>query len=117
MKKIFDYIISIIGWIIITYFITPVIGAIGWIFWSIIIYQNLFVPEAFLGTIKAFLILLLISFLYFLILRLWTIYNYKKYFLKNKRKVILLKSDWEKIDFRKLSLKENQINEYINFNC
>lgn len=117
MKKLFIIISSIFGWAFLIYLIVPLITSLIWIFWSIFLYRKLFLPKEIYGTVKTFFILLIVGFIYFLILRIWAFYNYKKYYRKNKRKILPINFKFERIDFKKIELDEEKINELIQNNC
>ncbi|MBC7195235.1 MAG: hypothetical protein H5U37_06230, partial [Caldisericia bacterium] len=90
-----------------------IISAIGWILWSIFLYRKLFIKEEFKGTINTLLILLVFSLVYYIILKIWSKYNYKRYYLKNKRKILPIKKEFERVDFKKIELDEEKIDEII----
>jgi len=117
MRKLILFIISLLGWSFILYLITPLITAIGWVIWSFFVYKKLFIKEEIKGTLWLFLILLLISIIYFIIVKVWSHYNYKKYYLKNRRKVFPISMKYESIDFKKIELSEEEIDEIIKSNC
>lgn len=117
MRKVIIFLTSIFGWLIIFYLIIPLITAIVWLIWSIFIYRKLFIKEEFRDTLYALLILLIISIIYFIVLKIWVKYNYKTYYLKNKRNIIQINFEHTRPCFKKLEYSEEEIDEFIKLHC
>lgn len=117
MKKVIIFISSILGWAVILYFIIPLITALSWFFWSLFLYKKMFIKEEFKGTLIVFLILIITGVIYYLILKIWAVYNYRRHYKRNKRSIIPIKKGYEKIEFKKIELSEDEVNELIRHHC
>lgn len=117
MKKVILFIFSLFGWSVILYFLAPIITTISWVIYSLFLYRKLFIKQELKGTLYALLILLIISIFYYIILKIWSLYNYKRYYIKNKRKVYKINFEYKSLDFKKIELSGEEIDDIIKSFC